>query len=385
MPKLIRITTSPIAFRYLLRGQMHYMKQKGMDVVMISSEGPDVEEVVLNEGCRFIPVQMNRAITPFQDIRAIRKLMRIFRNERPQIVHTHSPKAGLLGMIAAKLSGVPIRLHSNSGTPLISAIGIKRPLYFTTEFITSWCSTRVLPNSRSLFEYLAVSKVCSREKLVLIGNGSTNGVDCLHFNPDAIGPGQKLDFIHSVNAGPESFFFLFAGRLLASKGVIELVEAFVDLHKSYPQARLMLAGNLETHMDTLPEEVISGIYSHPAIIQLGWVKDIRLPMSVANVLVHPSHREGFPNVLLQAGAMDLPVICSDCIGNVDVIDHNQNGIVVAVGDKVKIREAMEFALSNPDVMEQYAASLHQKVVSQYNTPAVQGNVHDFYTQCLASL
>ena len=384
MPKLIRLTTSPIAFKYLLKGQMKFMRSHGLEVIMISSDGPDVKDVIAAEECAFMPVNMTRAITPVHDMKAINHLVRIFRKERPDIVHTHTPKAGLVGMIAARLAGVPIRLHSNSGTPLISATGLKRKMYALTESLTNSAATTVLPNSQSLLNYLVGAGVCKPSKIHLIGQGSTNGINVQAYRKEIVDATDIEKLKQAISWNGERFYFLFAGRLLSSKGIIELVSAFKRINHKFPQASLILAGNIESHLDAIPADTIREIGSHPAIHQLGWVTDIRVPMAISDVLVHPSHREGFPNVLLQAGCMHLPVICSDCIGNVDIITPGKDGIMFPVKDEKALEASMEMAITSPDLIRSYEAALYQHVTENFDMATVQANLLSFYHSQLSA-
>ena len=381
--KLIRITTAPMAFKYLLNGQMRFMAVNGFNVLMISADGKEVTEIIENEQCPHIVVPMTRKITLISDLKCVIKLIKIFRKEKPDIVHTHTPKAGLLGMISAALTGVPIRLHSNSGTPLIIATGLKRAMYFFTEYLTCKTATLVLPNSQSLLNYLAAANVCKKDKLVLVGKGSTNGIECAYFSKKAVEINEQEHLKKTINWDINNFYFLFAGRILSSKGVGELVQAFITIHKINPSVRLILAGAIEKNLDPLPDEIVNQIEMHPAIHTLGWVTDIRPAMSIANVLVHPSHREGFSNVLLQAGAMELPVICSDCIGNIDIVMDKINAVVFPVKNTNDLQKALVFATNNRNEMKNYAVALYDHVKSNFEKIIVQQKLLEFYNDRLA--
>jgi len=383
MPKLIRVTTSPIAFKYLLKGQMKFMSENGFDVLMISSEGPEVKDVLANEQSPHVGVEMTRAITPLKDIKSINSLIKIFKRERPDIVHSHTPKAGLLSMIAARLAGVPIRLHSNSGTPLATAKGFKKLIFTATEKLTAANATMILPNSPSLMQFLAASNVCSPSKMMLVGKGSTNGIDTNFFSKEAIPADKIMDLKNQVGYDPGKFYFLFAGRIMTSKGVVELIAAYSALQKKYPHAELILAGNIETHMDLVPKEILATIEENEGIHLLGWIDDIRIPMAVSDCLVHPSHREGFPNVLLQAGALDLPVICSDCMGNVDIISHNTTGLVFPVLNSNELQLRMEEAITNYPKMQQMSNALKTNTITHFSRSSVQSNILSLYRKLLS--
>ena len=188
--KLIRITTVPSSLKILLKGQHSFMSEY-YDVIGISSKGEDLDEVKKIEGIETIAVEMTRTITPFKDLQSVWKLYRVFRRERPKIVHTHTPKAGIVGMLAAKLAGVPIRLHTVAGLPLLEASGLKRFLLNSVEKLTYSCATKVYPNSVGLFNIILEQKFCKKEKLMVISNGSSNGMDIHYFNPAAVSNEQQ--------------------------------------------------------------------------------------------------------------------------------------------------------------------------------------------------
>src|SRR5690606_2408976 len=184
--KLIRITTVPISLKILLKGQLAYMRENGFEVIAVSSPGEDLEEVEKNEGVRTVAVEMTRTISPFKDLKALFELVKLFRKEKPQIVHTHTPKAGVLGMMAAKITGVPHRLHTAAGRPLTVATGAKRQLLNQVEKLSYACATRVYPNSFGLEKFILEEKFTSPQKLKVIGKGSSNGIDTNYFDPQLV-------------------------------------------------------------------------------------------------------------------------------------------------------------------------------------------------------
>src|SRR5450432_3492644 len=191
MPKLIRITTAPLSLKYLLFNQMRYMKENGFDVIMVSSEGKEWPDLLENEGCDYRIVHMTRKITPFRDLRSLWKLYRLFRKEKPDIVHSHTPKAGLLAMLAAKFAGIRIRVHTIAGLRFMTATGMKRRILVFMEKITGKAAKEVWPNSYSLLNYIREHRLVKEKKLEVIGHGSSNGVNLNRFTIAALKP-EKL-------------------------------------------------------------------------------------------------------------------------------------------------------------------------------------------------
>ena len=331
--KLIRITTVPMALRYLLPGQMHFMANNGFDVVMISADGKELAEVIAKEQCRHIIVPMTRKITPLQDLKCLLRLIKIFRKEKPDIVHTHTPKAGLLGMMAAKFCGVKVRIHTVAGLPLMVEKGFKHQLLKFIEKLTYACAVQVWPNSNSLMQFIIKNKLCKTAKLSIIAKGSTNGIQLNRFNKENLQP-EIIDEIKTqINYSANNIYLLCIGRLVVDKGIGELVHVFTQLQKANDNLVLILVGEYETTLDPLPSETLHEIEINPSIIHINWTTQVEYYMKLADLFVFPSHREGFPNVLLQAGAMGLPVICSHITGNIDIVTNNETGLIFDSGNE----------------------------------------------------
>lgn len=231
-----------MALRYLLPGQMQFMKANGFDVLMISAEGAELNDVIANEGCSHVIVPMTRKITPFQDLKCLIQLIRIFKKERPDIVHSHTPKAGLLGMLAAKFCGVKIRIHTVAGMPLMVEKGFKLRLLTFIEKLTYWAANYVWPNSRSLYQYIETHQFTSTQKLGIISKGSTNGININRFNKAALEENTILEVKNSVHYSAHAVYLLCIGRLVADKGIVELVHVFILLQQQRPELKLILVG-----------------------------------------------------------------------------------------------------------------------------------------------
>lgn len=346
-----------MALKYLLAGQMRFMQSHGFEVIMISADGKELQEVIENEQCRHIIVPMTRRITPIRDLQCLFQLIRIFRKERPDIVHTHTPKAGLLGMIAAKISGVPIRIHTVAGLPVMVEKGFKRHMLVFTERLTSYAASQVWPNSESLLQYMTGQRLCNPRKLQLIGKGSSNGINIDLFNRSALDKTITAAIKETIHYDEQLQYLLFIGRLVADKGITELVKAFRNIQVKHPSIRLVLVGSTEKTLDPLPDDIIKEIETNMAIIHINWTDQVMYYLSLANYFVFPSHREGFPNVLLQAAAMEVPVICSRIAGNIDIITHEETGLIFACGDQQNLQEMIERAIGEPEKMQEMAKRL----------------------------
>ncbi len=362
--KLIRITTVPSALAYPLHGQPTYMNNNGFDVIMISAGGKETAILQQQENCPHIIVPMTRKITPFRDLWALIILTKIFLQQRPDIVHTETPKAGLLGMLAARLCWVKCRIHTVAGLPLMVEKGFKLKLLSFIEKLTYAAANHVWPNSPSLKEYILQHRLCPAKKIHIIGEGSSNGVDINRFNKENINEAELNELKNSINYDQQFTYLLFVGRMVFDKGIVELVNVFQKLYKKNKSLRLILAGPFERSLDPLPAHIEQAISGHPAIIHISWTDKVEHLMAIADYFVFPSHREGFPNVLLESAVMKLPVICSNIPGNMDIVVHGKTGLVFTCSDEKSLQHELNRALENKHGGLQMSEQLYQFV---YNT------------------
>ena len=363
-----------MALRYLLPGQMHFMAAQGFDVLMISADGKELAEVIAKEKCRHIIVPMTRKITPLQDLKCLFKLISIFRKERPDIVHTHTPKAGLLGMLAAKICGVKTRIHTVAGLPLMVEQGFKYQLLKFIEKLTYAAASQVWPNSNSLMKFIIDNKLCKTSKLKLIGKGSSNGININRFSKEILDEKIISEIKTQLNFTNHKKYLLCIGRLVKDKGIVELVRVFNQLQKSDNNLMLILVGEYENTLDPLPAATLYEIEINPSIIHINWTNQVEYYMQVADLFVFPSHREGFPNVLLQAGAMELPIICSHITGNIDIVTNKETGLIFECGNEQQMLEDLQYAFTHPQHIQAMAKQLQQEIKENYRQENIWQNM-----------
>lgn len=364
MQKLIRITTVPSSLRSLLKGQHRFMS-KYFEVIGVSGDGDALAEVRQNEGIRTHVVEMTRTITPLKDLKALLKLYKFFKKEKPFIVHTHTPKAGTVGMIAAKLAGVPNRLHTIAGLPLLEKTGVMRKLLNLVEKLTYSCSTLILPNSFKLKRIILTEKFTSASKLKVIGHGSSNGIDTEHYNIAHVTKKEKEQLRESLNINENDTVFIFIGRIVKDKGINELVAAFNLLTKKHSRCKLLLIGSRENHLDPLLSKTEILIKENICIIPTGVQKDIRPYVSISHALTFPSYREGFPNVVLQASCMCLPCIVSDINGCNEIIEDQVNGLIIPVKNSEALESAMIYMIENPEKRLDMIKHSRKRILERY--------------------
>lgn len=344
MKKIIRITTVPSSMRVLLKGQLRFISQY-YDVIAVSSDGDCFDDMLKEQGVRGIKVNMTRKITPFRDLIALFKLIFIFIKEKPFIVHTHTPKAGILAMLAACLCRVPHRLHTVAGLPLLETRGLKRLLLNFVEMTTYAAATKVLPNSLNLKTIIEQNIYINKKKLSVIGFGSSNGIDLEYFSKEATLEGENIE-IYNKYLNRDIITFCFVGRVVKDKGVNELVSAFIRLYNIEKKVRLLIVGKFEETLDPVLPWIKKEIYEHEAIKYVGYQNDIRPYLMVSDVFVLPTYREGFPNVVMQAGAMELPCLVTDINGCNEIIINGKNGVLIPAKNEDALYDKMLWFLGN---------------------------------------
>ena len=367
--KLIRITTVPLSLDKLLTGQLRFMNSY-YEVIAVSSEKEYLERIGERENIQTFHLEMSRKITPVSDLIAVFKLFFFLRKEKPFIVHTHTPKAGIVGMLAAKLAGVPHRLHTVAGLPLLETTGLKRKLLDFVEKATYSLATKIYPNSKGLAAIINQNCYCNPQKLKVIANGSSNGIDTNFFNPELFSQEQHVALRSRLNLTATDFVFVFVGRLVKDKGLNEMIAAFQLLQTTHQQAKLLLVGDYENDLDPLLPETMEVINKNPSILTVGFQQDVRPYLAIAQALVFPSYREGFPNVVMQAGAMSLPAIVSDINGCNEIIEENVNGTIIPVKDAETLLKKMILFIDDTNGYSQLRRNARAMITSRYDQQVV---------------
>lgn len=379
MNKLIRITTVPISLDKLLDRQMSFMKDY-YEVIAISSDNTQLQKIGAKDGVKTFCVEMTRKITPVRDLKSVWKLYRYFREEKPFIVHTHTPKAGTVGMIAAWLARVPNRLHTVAGLPLLEAHGNKRKLLNLVEKVTYKCAKHIYPNSFGLKDIIIEQNFCSIDKIKVLGNGSSNGIDINYFNPSLYSEEENSELKMKLGIKEFDFTFVFVGRLVGDKGINELIAAFDSLSSNNDKVKLLLVGPLETELDPLKQQTIDSITNNKNVINVGYQNDVRPFFSIANALVFPSYREGFPNVVMQAGAMGLPSIVTNINGCNEIIIEGKNGTIIPPKDKDKLEEKMKLFISDSSYVKSLAENARRTIITKYQREFLWKAILEEYKQ-----
>lgn len=373
--KLFRISTVPTSLASFLKGQLK-MVNEHYEVVAVSSPGKEMQVLREREGIRTIEVPMERRISPIKDFISLIWMILVFAQERPYMVHSMTPKAGLISMLAGWITRVPVRMHTFTGLVFPTATGWKQRLLIWTDRLTCACATHVNPEGEGVKRDLITYGI-TKKPLRIIGNGSICGVDMTYFDRTAAFVKQAATYREEG-----CFTFCFVGRMVRDKGINELVSAFVRLYKQYPQVRLLLVGSFEKKLDPVLPETEKTIQGHPGIRFMGFQSDIRPFLVASEVLVLPSYREGFPNVVLQAGAMGLPSIVTDINGSNEIILPNENGVIIPSKNEEALYRAMENSLLHPEEVQRMAKKARSLIASRYDRKVMWKALMETYQELI---
>ena len=368
--KIVRAATIGMSLNIFCKGLLRELKDEGYDVVALSSPDEDLRELGEREGVKTIGVKMERHVSPLKDLVSLVKLTRVLQKEKPDMVHSMTPKAGLLCMMAAKISGVPVRLHTFTGLVWPTATGLSRKILMMTDRITCACATHIVPEGEGVKSDL--QRCITKKPMKVLGYGNVRGVDLDYWvRKDSCGRHDSLTFI-------------FVGRIVRDKGVNELVSAFVKLNQQFPCTRLLLVGPYEENLDPVLPETKRLINTCESVEAVGAQKDVRPFYEQSDVFVFPSYREGFPNVVIEAGAMGLPSIVTDINGSREIIKDGKNGLIVPPRDENALFDAMMWMVEHPDERQLMAGHARPMVASRYEQGFVRQSLKEYYKEILPS-
>ena len=375
--KLIRVTTSDISLDSLIKGQLKFLSSE-FEVIGVSNNTGVLAMVGEREDIRTIEVPMHREISLFSDIKCLWLLYRLFRKEKPDIVHANTPKGSMLSMIASKLAFVPHRLYTVTGLRYQGASGLFRILLMVMERISCYCATKVIPEGEGVKKTLLKDNITSKEMHIIL-NGNINGIDTEYFNPDLFNrdrtdnklyTGNKKDIRCDLNLKEDDFVFIFIGRIVRDKGMNELAVCMKRFKAEKKNVKLLLVGRFESKLDPLDADNEEFLRSDPNIHFLGYQNDVRPFFVAADVLVFPSYREGFPNVVLQAGAMGIPAIVTNINGCNEIIKEDFNGKIFSSKDVNALYEKMNWCLNNKNRVKDMASQSRKMIVDRYRQEEV---------------
>jgi len=381
-PKICLISSIPVTLWSFYRGLIRQLRDYGFSITLISSDLPELHTMEKELDCSIFPAEISRQITPLQDMLTILKLVRLFRRNRYDLVHAHTPKAGLLGMIAARIAGIKNRVYTCHGLPLETESGLKRQLLACAERASCALAHQVLVVSHSLVDKLSKYKICSKSKLTVLGEGTACGVDLNRFTVTPELFKKSRDIRNNYGISEKDLVVGFIGRLVPDKGIHILVESFARLHESNPGIRLLVLGDFEPHRGRLSDDTIEILRNHGGITRCGFTPEIELYYAAMDMLVLPTRREGFPYTLLEAAAMGLPVIATRVTGCVDAVVDGVTGLLVEVDDVQEMFEAMLRLAKDPELRKRLGRQGRKRVESMFDSAVLIQEHTNLYNKLL---
>lgn len=379
VPKVAHISTVDISLRYMLLHQMLSIRQAGYEVYGISAPGPEIA-AVQKAGIPYFPAAMTRSFTPLADLKALWQLYRIIRRKRFTIVHTHTPKAGLLGQLAARMAGTPIVINTIHGFYFHEHMPAHwRKFYIALETIAALCSDTIFSQNQEDIQTAIREKIAPARKLKHLGNG----FDIQAFEQAPVGDDVLNGKRRELGLDPSSLVVGFVGRLVVEKGILELLEAGREVVKRFPNARFLMIGPLDPDKaDSLSPEIAKDYGLENACIFTGRREDMPHLYALMDVLVLPSHREGFPRTPMEASLMGVPSVVTNVRGCREAVEHGRNGLVVPFGDTLALAEAIISVLSDRELAQRLGQAGCQMARERFDERRVFQEVKDEYARLL---
>lgn len=378
--KVMHAVTVPQSLK-LMKGQLAYLKKQGYEVKAISSEGDYIKEYEEYEGVKVLTVNMEREISLIQDFKSLLACIRLIRKERPDIVNTGTPKAGLIMTLAAYICRVPIRIYNVLGLRMETTAGLKRQILLTAEKIAAAASTDILSVSPSLKEQLVELRIAPEEKIRIFGKGSFNGFDLEAFKQTGQTEGEIEQLRKSLGLAKEHTVLGYVGRLTKDKGIEELVESFLQLDEKNTELRLLILGEVEDG-DPVNARTLKEIKENDHIIHIDYQENPIPYYFLMDVFVFLTKREGFGNVSLEAALAGIPVLVADVTGARDTVIPGETGLLVQPTDIKEITEKIMYLLSNPELRKQMGSKGKKWGEEHFSNEAIWGEMDNLYQQLL---
>lgn len=378
MPKILHVVNVAFTIPYFLGKQLAYFSDKGYDEYVACSPSDDLRKYANLYRFHYKEIEITRQISVIKDLKAIYYLWKFIRLNRFDVVVGHTPKGGMCAMIASFLAGTHFRIYFRHGLVYETAHGFKRFILKFVDQTTSLLATRIVCVSNSVAKKSIKDNLNGLKKQLVLGYGTCNGIDIDRFNPTQINPAYRTKLQEKYNLANDNFVIGYVGRLVRDKGIKDLVDAYELVHREYPQTRLLLVGMLEQR-DALTPETVYRIKTLPGVICTGRVanEDVHNFYGLMNVFVLPSYREGFPTSVLEASAMNLPVLTTTSTGCIDSIIDNQTGMFIQ-HDAGDIAEHIIELMTNRDLYSRLSEGGRKFVVKHFSSSLIWSEIEKLY-------
>jgi glycosyltransferase involved in cell wall biosynthesis len=365
--RLCRIATVPWTFQTMLREQLRYIASEGMELTLVSSPGPELHAVASEAGAAAAEIAMRREPAPGSDLRSLFRLTNFLRRNRFDIVHSSSPKAGLMTALAGAFTRVPVRLHTFTGQPWVELAGLRRRIPRECDRITARWMTHTHADSPSQRDFLIAEGLVAPERITVVGAGSIAGVDLKRFSLEALGEGASARTRSEMGIPEGVPVIIFLGRVTRQKGVVELVEAFTIVSRACNDVHLVLVGPLEPERDPLPAATLRALAQTPRIHAVGFSAAPEKYLAAADIFCLPSYREGFGSVSVEAAALRLPAVVTRVTGLVDAVVDGVTGLIVPPKDVEALARALKTLLASKELRSSLGNAGRERVVRNFDS------------------
>lgn len=378
--RLCVIVTVSITLYYLHRGLFAYLREHGFEVTGVSSHGPE-HQTLAQQQVRTVAIPMSRSISPLRDLVSLVRLWWFLLWNRFDIVHVSTPKAGLIGMLAAWLSGHRRRVFTLRGRVYEDMTGLKRRLLASCDRIVCQLATCVIAICHEMGQAAVEEGICRADKIDVISSGSSNGIDTTRFQRNDVTACKGRELREKLGIAADSLVILAIGRLRADKGINELLEAFVEVAEWHPRVHLLLVGELE-QARPLAAQTLERIHQHPRVHHVPWLTDPVPAYAAADIVAFPSHREGFGNVAIEASAMELPVVASDVMGCRESTLADVTGLLVPVANAEALRKTIERLVEDPQLRMTLGQNGRRRVEAEFRNEIIWKGLLEKYRAIL---
>ena len=354
----------------VLREQLRRVMARGIELTLVSSPGPDLDTLARGIGARAVGIAMKRQPAPLADLRSLLRLTRFLAWNRFDVVHSSTPKAGLLTAWAGMLARVPVRIHTFTGQPWVELAGWKRRIPRECDRVTARLATHCYADSPSQRDFLIAEGLVAPGKISVIGTGSICGVDLQRFSLTTWGGETARQTRRELGIPNDALVVIFVGRVTKDKGIVELLAAFETMAKGNPAAHLLLVGPFEPERDPLPNETLERLKNHPRVHGLGFSDTPEKYLAAADIFCLPSYREGFPTVVIQAGAMELPAVVTRATGSVDTVVEGVTGLFVPLKNADSLAEALRTLADSKELRQSLGQAARRRVVENFDARVI---------------
>jgi glycosyltransferase involved in cell wall biosynthesis len=380
---VLHVLTVPDSLVFL-EGQVAFMRERGWTMTVVTSPGTALDAFGQRHGVDVHAISMPRKVSPAKDAKSLAQLSAFIRKTKPDLVHAHTPKGGLLGTIAATIARVKARIYHMRGLPLLTAVSTQRKILTATERTSCSLARIVIANSHSLRDYAIEHRLCSENKIRVLGSGSGNGVDAEgRFNPAHVPTDARTSFRRDLGIPENAPVIGFLGRLVRDKGVVELADAWARIRVAFPDAHLVLGGIFEER-DPVPPATRVLLESDVRVHVMGFVTDTPRFFAAIDVFTLPTYREGFPNVLLEAAAMQCAIVSTKAMGAIDAVVDGTTGTLVPPRDDANLAAALRSYLDDPAKRGLHGKAARARALTEFRRERLWTALADVYDELVSS-